>query len=395
MSKTFLVGGAVRDKLLNYPYVEHDWVVVGSSPEGMLAQGFKPVGKDFPVFLHPQTNEEYALARTERKTAPGYSGFSFHTAPDITLEDDLKRRDLTINAIAEDSDGQLIDPYGGQRDIKERYLRHVSEAFSEDPVRILRVARFAARYHHMGFRVAPETQTLMCEMVASGEVNHLVAERVWKEFEKALGEPSPHVFITVLKECGALAVLLPELDEVFGRPQSSHHNHGDYRLAALQQACTLTQQRHVRFASLMNNTSEPSETAENKLSEACRRLATPKLYRELALAVCRDQRLIAQLPGLTGAQLLSALQRLDAFRRPEKMQDFLICCEAEQQLTAAGSPMHQPKLTANLQQALELCLSVTAQDLVAEGLSGKAIGDSLQQRRLEQLDQFINQLQTP
>jgi len=177
MSKTFLVGGAVRDKLLNYPYTEHDWVVVGSSPEVMLTQGFKPVGKDFPVFLHPKTNEEYALARTERKTAPGYSGFSFHTAPDITLEDDLKRRDLTINAIAEDSDGQLVDPYGGQRDIQERYLRHVSEAFSEDPVRVLRVARFAARYHHLGFRVADETQALMRAMVACGEVNHLVAER--------------------------------------------------------------------------------------------------------------------------------------------------------------------------------------------------------------------------
>jgi len=390
MSKTFLVGGAVRDKLLNYPYTEHDWVVVGSSPEVMLTQGFKPVGKDFPVFLHPKTNEEYALARTERKTAPGYSGFSFHTAPDITLEDDLKRRDLTINAIAEDSDGQLVDPYGGQRDIQERYLRHVSEAFSEDPVRVLRVARFAARYHHLGFRVADETQALMRAMVACGEVNHLVAERVWKEFEKALGEPSPSVFIKVLRDCGALAVLLPELDHLFDLPQPQHHNHGEYRLAALQITCELTQQRHIRFASLMNNTSEPSARVEQALSEACRRLATPKAYRDLALAVCRDQRLAAQTCRLDGAQLLSVLQRLDALRRPEKMQDFLVCCEAEQQLNSEGStqPDQHPTITEHLQQALKLCLAVTAQDLVAEGLSGKAIGETLQQRRLEQLNQL-------
>jgi len=388
MSKTFLVGGAVRDKLLKYPYTEHDWVVVGSSPETMLAQGFKPVGKDFPVFLHPKTNEEYALARTERKTAPGYSGFSFHTAPDITLEDDLKRRDLTINAIAEDSNGQLVDPYGGQRDIQERYLRHVSEAFSEDPVRVLRVARFAARYHHLGFRVATETQALMREMVASGEVNHLVAERVWKEFEKALGESSPGVFIEVLRDCGALAILLPELENLFEQPQTQHQNHGNYRLAALQKTSKLTQQRHIRFASLMNNTSEPSPGAEEKLSEACRRLATPKAYRDLALAVCRDQQLATQFPNLSGAQLLALLQRLDALRRPEKMQDFLICCEAEQQLCSHGVVRSRQglTLTEHLQHALKLCLAVTAQDLVAEGLSGKAIGEALQQRRLEQLN---------
>jgi len=392
MSKTFLVGGAVRDKLLNYPYVERDWVVVGSSPEEMLAQGFKPVGKDFPVFLHPQTSEEYALARTERKTAPGYSGFSFHTAPDITLEDDLKRRDLTINAIAEDSDGQLIDPYGGQGDIKDRYLRHVSEAFSEDPVRILRVARFAARYHHLGFRVAQQTQALMRHMVENGEADHLVPERVWKEFEKALTEQSPGVFIEVLRACGALAILLPELDQLFSKALTEQTTHGDLRLSVLATASHTSNSAPIRFASLMNNTCDTAEVAEAQLKQACARLATPKAYRDLALAVCRNQRQAEQLFQLSGGDLLGLLQRLDALRRPEKMHDFLNCCAAEHPIVNAAGPsaLTPPEFpqAERLQQALDLCLAVTAQDLVAEGLSGKAIGDAMQQRRTEQLIQL-------
>ena len=210
--RVYLVGGAVRDKLLGLPVTERDWVVVGASPEEMLRRGFKAVGKDFPVFLHPRTKEEYALARTERKTGPGYRGFAFHAAPDVTLEQDLARRDLTINAIAETTDGELVDPFGGKRDLEQRLLRHVSPAFAEDPVRILRLARFAARYHRLGFKVAPETMALCQRMVAAGEVDALVPERVWQELAKALMEPSPEVFITVLRECGALARLMPEVD---------------------------------------------------------------------------------------------------------------------------------------------------------------------------------------
>ncbi|HIN68977.1 MAG TPA: multifunctional CCA tRNA nucleotidyl transferase/2'3'-cyclic phosphodiesterase/2'nucleotidase/phosphatase, partial [Methylococcales bacterium] len=211
--ETYLVGGAVRDKLLNYPFTEKDWVVIGESPESMIAQKFIPVGKDFPVFLHPKTREEYALARTERKTAPGYTGFNFHTTPDVTLEQDLIRRDLTINAIALSASGQLIDPYGGQRDLERRILRHVSPAFNEDPVRILRISRFAARYAHLGFQIADETHLLMQQMVQQGEISHLVPERVWTEMHKALTEDQPSCFFKTLKNCGALAVIFPEINE--------------------------------------------------------------------------------------------------------------------------------------------------------------------------------------
>jgi len=255
--KVYLVGGAVRDKRLGYDYRERDWVVVGARPEELEAQGYTPVGRDFPVFLHPRTKEEYALARTERKTGPGYTGFECHSDPGVTLEEDLERRDLTINAMAEDSEGHLIDPYGGARDLEQRLLRHVSPAFAEDPVRILRVARFAARYHHLGFRVAPQTQALMRQMVASGEVDHLVPERVWKELERALGERHPAVFIRCLRDCDALGRLLPELDALFGVPQPAEHHPeidtGEHCLMALEQAGQLSQASQVRFATLLHD----------------------------------------------------------------------------------------------------------------------------------------------
>ena len=223
----YLVGGAVRDKLLKRPFHERDWVVVGATPEAMLSLGYRQVGKDFPVFLHPESHEEYALARTERKMAPGYYGFNVHATPDVTLEEDLLRRDLTINAMAEQHDGTLVDPFNGQQDIKDRVLRHVSPAFSEDPVRILRLARFAARFAHLGFTIAEETMMLMREMVESGEVDALVAERVWAELDKALGEQSPSRFFEVLRECGALARLFPEIDHLFGVPQPPKHHPED------------------------------------------------------------------------------------------------------------------------------------------------------------------------
>ena len=250
----YLVGGAVRDQLLDYPHNEKDWVVVGATPDDMIARGYQQVGKDFPVFLHPETKEEYALARTERKTAPGYKGFEVHADVDVTLEDDLMRRDLTINAIARDENGNIIDPFNGTQDVHDRILRHESPAFSEDPVRILRVARFAARYLHLGFNVADETMQLMKDMVAAGEVDALVPERIWQEMEKALGERSPSRFIEVLRDCGALARILPELDCLFGVPQPEEHHPeidtGIHTLMVLQQACRLSDDKAVSYTHL-------------------------------------------------------------------------------------------------------------------------------------------------
>ena len=258
----FLVGGAVRDQLLGLPVTEKDWVVVGASADELLAQGFKAVGKDFPVFLHPHTQEEYALARQERKTAPGYAGFSFNTHDTVRLEEDLLRRDLTINAMAQDDKGAIIDPYGGQQDLQARLLRHVSAAFSEDPVRILRIARFSARYHHLGFTIAPETLDLMRAMVAAREVDHLVPERVWKETARALHEPSPAVFFQVLRNCGALERLMPELDALFGVPQRPEYHPeidtGVHSLMALTQACLLSDNTAVRFAALIHDQAKRS-----------------------------------------------------------------------------------------------------------------------------------------
>ncbi|MGB2041862.1 MAG: multifunctional CCA addition/repair protein, partial [Porticoccaceae bacterium] len=255
--KIYLVGGAVRDKLLGYPSDENDWVVVGSSPKQMVELGYQPVGQDFPVFIKPQTGEEYALARTERKSGHGYQGFTFHTAADISLEDDLLRRDLSINAMAEDDTGQIIDPYGGQRDLQDRVLRHVSDAFTEDPLRVLRVARFAARYHHLGFTIAPETMSLMRQIASSGELAHLVAERVWKETERALCEKSPDIYIEVLRDCGALQILLPEVEQLFGIPQRADYHPevdtGVHTLMSLQQATKLSDKPEVRFSVLVHD----------------------------------------------------------------------------------------------------------------------------------------------
>ena len=268
--KIYLVGGAVRDDLLNYPVIEKDWVVVGACVNEMLELGYQQVGKDFPVFLHPVTKDEHALARTERNTAPGYKGFEVHASPDVTLEEDLIRRDLTINAIAKDEEGNLVDPYNGQADLQAKLLRHVSSAFSEDPVRILRVARFAARYAHLGFTVAEETLKLMQKMVADGEANALVAERVWQEFHKALGERNPEVFIQTLRDCNALKIILPEIDGLFGVPQPVEHHPeidtGIHTLMVLQQATLLTSETSTRFAALCHDLGK-ALTPEEKLAQ--------------------------------------------------------------------------------------------------------------------------------
>ncbi len=400
----YLVGGAVRDKLLGYPFTERDWVVVGASPEQMLEAGFRPVGKDFPVFLHPQTGEEYALARTERKTAPGYGGFVFHTDSDITLEEDLRRRDLTINAMAEEPDGTLIDPYGGRSDLQQKLLRHVSDAFSEDPVRVLRVARFAARYHHLGFRVAPETMALMRSMVAAGEVAHLVAERVWKEMERALREASPDIFFLTLRECGALAVILPELEALFGVPQPPQHHPeidcGLHALLSLTAARRLSDDSEVLLASLLHDLGKALTPAEELprhiahearslplVEQVCERLAIPKRHRELAIAVARDHTNCHRAFELKPATVLQLLQRLDVLRRPQKLQQFLLACTADARGRTGLEETPYPQ-AAYLQAACDCVAQVQPQALMAQGYEGAALGKALQEQRLQQLQEL-------
>jgi len=402
--KVYLVGGAVRDKRLGYNYRERDWVVVGARPEELEAQGYTPVGKDFPVFLHPRTKEEYALARTERKTGPGYTGFECHSDPDVTLEQDLERRDLTINAMAEDAQGRLIDPYGGARDLEQRLLRHVSPAFAEDPVRILRVARFAARYHHLGFRVAPQTQALMRQMVASGEVDHLVPERVWKELERALGERHPAVFIRCLRDCDALGRLLPELDTLFGVPQPAEHHPeidtGEHCLMALEQAAQLSQASQVRFATLLHDLGKGltpqadwprhpgHETRGLPLVKAvCQRLGAPRDYRALALLAAEYHTHCHRARELKPATLLKLLKAADAFRRPGQFEDFLLCCEADARGRTGLEQRPYPQANY-LRRALETCQNIDNRRIAEQGYTGKAFGEALDRERLARLSQL-------
>lgn len=335
------VGGAVRDRLLGLAVHEHDWVVVGATPEAMAQRGFRPVGRDFPVFLHPQTGEEYALARTERKTGPGYHGFSFHASADVSLTEDLGRRDLTINAMAQAPDGTIIDPFGGRRDLEARRLRHVSPAFREDPVRILRLARFAARLAPLGFQVAEDTLELCREMVASGEVDALVPERVWQELAKALMAPAPDAFIGTLRDCGALAVLFPEIDRLFGIPQPELHHPevdtGAHVLLVLRQAARLEGGLAARFAALVHDLGKgltpASELPRHRGHEArgvplvdamCARLRIPSECRDLARGVTRYHLQCHRVRELRPRTLLSLLEGLDLFRRPGRLDGFVL-----------------------------------------------------------------------
>lgn len=402
----FLVGGAVRDQLLELPVKERDWVVVGASPEELSNQGFKPIGKDFPVFLHPTTKEEYALARTERKTGHGYTGFQFHTAPDVTLEQDLQRRDLTINAMAVNANDQLVDPYGGERDLQTRVLRHVSKAFSEDPVRILRVARFAARFHHLGFTVASETMTLMQSMVNNGEVDHLVAERVWKEMAKALTEPSPHIFFSCLRECGALARLLPEIENLYGVPQPPKHHPeidcGVHTMMALQQAVLLTDKPQVRFATLVHDLGKATTPKDvlprhigheqrgvDLIKDLCSRLAIPNDCRDLAVMVSAYHTHCHRAQELTAKKLLETLENIDAFRRPERFADFLISCEADARGRTGFENRNYPQKTY-FQQALQICQEIGSNQVDREKFTGPKIGEQIRRLRIRSLDEFRN-----
>jgi tRNA nucleotidyltransferase (CCA-adding enzyme) len=395
----YLVGGAVRDKLLGLTPQERDWVVVGATAEEMLALGYQQVGKDFPVFLHPETHDEYALARTERKTAPGYKGFSVHADSSVTLEEDLLRRDLTINAMAESADGKIIDPYHGQLDLEAKILRHVSPAFSEDPVRILRVARFAARFSHLGFTVAPETYALMQEMVEAGEVDALVPERVWQEFEKALREKHPGRFIEVLRECGALARLFPEIDRLFGVPQPEQHHPeidtGVHTMMVLEQAARLSNDPEVRFAALLHDlgkgTTPKAEWPKHINHEArgialvkalCDRYRVPNSYRDLALMVTPYHLHYFRIGEMRPDTVLKTLQRLDAFRRPERFEQFLLACEADSR-GRTGFEDRQPEQTGMMRKTYQAAAAIGADRLIKQGLSGDDIGKELDKLRVE------------
>ncbi|MDP4789770.1 MAG: multifunctional CCA addition/repair protein [Haliea sp.] len=400
--KTYLVGGAVRDALLGYPCSERDWVVVGATPDNMLQLGYQQVGKDFPVFLHPETKDEHALARTERKQGHGYTGFAVHCDPAVTLEEDLVRRDLTINAMAQDETGAIVDPYGGQRDLQARVLRHVSEAFIEDPLRVLRTARFAARYAHLGFTVAPETLALMSDIVRQGELAHLPAERVWVEMQRALGERNPDIFITVLRGCGALRALLPEVDALFGVPQSPQHHPevdtGLHTLMVLQQSALLTPAADVRFAALLHDVGKgvtpeaewPRHVAHEHrglplVRAICARLRAPNQYRDLALQVCEFHLLCHRAQELRGKTLLKLLRGTGALRQPERFEAFLLACEADAR-GRAGSEQSAYSQSAYLREALQLILSVNARTLMAQGLDGKALGNAITAEQTRLLD---------
>jgi tRNA nucleotidyltransferase (CCA-adding enzyme) len=344
--KTYLVGGAVRDRLLGRPVIEHDYVVVGATPDDLVALGLRPVGKDFPVFLHPRTGEQYALARTERKTGPGYYGFETRFAPDVTLEEDLARRDLTINAMASDDDGNIVDPYGGRRDLEARLLRHVSPAFVEDPLRVLRVARFASRFAGLGFTVAPETVELMRGIASSGELAALVPERVWVETERALGEQQPSVYFEVLRACSALEVVFPEIAVLYGVPQPQKWHPeidtGLHTMQVLEVAAQMSGDTTVRFAALVHDVGKgltpreqwPSHIGHEEAGAAlierlCARLRAPNEHRDLAVQVARHHAKVHRVAELRPGTLLELLEQTDAFRRGERFDRMLVACEAD------------------------------------------------------------------
>jgi tRNA nucleotidyltransferase (CCA-adding enzyme) len=397
--QTFLVGGAVRDKLLGRPVVDRDFVVVGALPDEMLAAGYKPVGKDFPVFLHAGTGEEYALARTERKTGRGYHGFSFQADATVTLEQDLERRDLTINAIAEDADGNLIDPYGGVRDLEAKVLRHVSAAFVEDPVRLLRVARFAARYAPLGFTVADETMALMRQMVVDGEIDHLVAERVWAETRKALSEPMPSAFLRVLRESDALRILFPEVEALYGVPQRAEYHpeidtgvHVEMvldmaaRIApgdALVGYCALTHDlgKALTAADELPRHVMHEQRGVEPLRAMSARLKVPTEFAVLAEAVCRQHLNAHMAFELKPATVLKLLASLDALRRPERLDTFLKACEADKRGRLGNEDAGYPQADY-LRTARDAAATITAEPFVEKGLSGPAIGEAMTRARV-------------
>ena len=401
---TYLVGGAVRDALLNRAVVDNDYVVVGCSVEEMLSLGFLQVGKDFPVFLHPKSKQEYALARTEKKTGQGYSGFNCNASPSVTLEEDLLRRDLTINAMAMDENGKIVDPYNGQKDLDNRILRHVSAAFIEDPLRVLRVARFAARYHHYGFTVAPATLSLMTRLSESGELLYLSGERVWQEMERSFASDHPEVFFQVLYQCQALKSLWPELHNLWGIPNPAKWHpeicSGIHTMMVLKQAVLLSKKTTVRFASVCHDLGK-SLTKQEKLpahpgheisglpliESLCQRLRIPTAHKSLALKVCQFHLHAHKVFQLKPSTILKLYNQLDVWRKPEEFSDFLLCCQAD----FAGRLGFETRVYQQkdfLYSAFTLLSQVKAKPFVEQGLQGLAIKDAITQQRLEELTQY-------
>jgi tRNA nucleotidyltransferase (CCA-adding enzyme) len=396
--EVYLVGGAVRDRLLGLPVRERDWVVVGATPEEMIERGYRQVGRDFPVFLHPETGEEYALARSERKSGHGYHGFEFDTSPEVTLEDDLARRDLTVNAMAEAPDGEIIDPWGGRHDLEERILRHVSPAFSEDPLRVLRAARFTARFTDLGFALAGDTLGLMAELSQSGELEHLTPERVWQETANALEGPRPAVYFHILHVCGAMQVLFPELDALFGVPQPEQWHPevdtGLHTLLAVEQAARLSPSLAVRFAVLTHDLGK-GETPESEwpghrgherrsvrlIGRLCERVPVPKACRELALLVAEYHGLCHRAGELRPSTVMKLLEAADAFRRPERFEAFLLACEADARGRTGLEDRAYPQ-GDRLRKALAVAAAVSADDVASEGLDGPAIGRAIRDARI-------------
>ena len=397
--KVYLVGGAVRDKLLNLSVKDKDWLVVGATPQQMLDAGYQQVGKDFPVFLHPKSQEEYALARTERKSGQGYTGFTCYAAPDVTLEQDLLRRDLTINAIVEDEQGTLTDPYGGLDDLRNRILRHVSPAFSEDPLRVLRVARFAARFAHLNFRIAPETLTLMSEIAADGSLAYLTPERVWKETEKALGCRNPQIYFAVLRECGALKVLFPEIDALYGVPAPAKWHPeidtGIHTLMTLTMAAQLSPEIDVRFATLCHDLGKALTPPEKwpshhghgpagvKLVEQlCNRLRVPTEIRDLAKLVAEFHDLIHTFPILQPKTVIKLFDKIDAWRKPWRVEQIALTSEADARGRTGFESNDYPQ-GRQLRAAWEAAQQVTNKEVIDAGFQGPEIREELTKRRIQ------------
>ncbi|MEO6104322.1 MAG: multifunctional CCA addition/repair protein [Pseudoxanthomonas sp.] len=404
---TYLVGGAVRDRLLGLEPGDNDYVVVGSTPEEMLALGFKPVGRDFPVFLHPQTGEEYALARTERKSGRGYRGFVVDADPSVTLQEDLGRRDFTINAIAQDQDGQLVDPLDGAGDIQRRVLRHAGTAFVEDPLRVLRAARFMARFAVLGFRVAPETMALMQDMVREGELAELVPERVWQELSRALRSSTPSAFLRTLRACGALAQVLPEIDALYGVPQRAEF-HPEIDTGLHQELVSDMAMRLapgddvVGFAALTHDLGKALTPAQvlpkhighehagiAPLKALCERLKVPAAHRELAIMACREHLNVHRLYELRDATVFELLARCDAFRKPERIAHLALVCEADKRGRLGSAETDYPQ-ASELLRLHAAALAVNARDIGNETLSGPAIGEALRKARMSAISEARN-----
>ncbi|MDF2153276.1 multifunctional CCA addition/repair protein [Vibrio sp. CAU 1672] len=404
--QVYLVGGAVRDQLLGIDNYDKDWVVVGTTPNNMLAQGFTAVGKDFPVFLHPQSKEEYALARTERKSGQGYTGFDCFFDPGVTLEEDLRRRDLTINAMAIDDAGILHDPYAGQQDLADKVLRHVSEAFIEDPLRVLRVARFAAKLTPLGFSIADETMQLMRDMVQSGELSTLTPERVWQEWHKSLSTPRPDVFLATLRDCNALAVILPELDALFGVPQPEKWHPeidtGVHTLLVARQAAQLSASLLVRFAAQVHDLGKgvtpPSEWPSHKrhchtglalIKQLCQRVRVPNEFRDLALMVCEQHSNIHRAAELRPQTIIKIFNKFDVWRKPQRLAEILLCCQADHAGRRGCEQQAYPQAEI-ITRAYQAAAAVEVQAIIRAGFKGAEIRDEQEKRRTEAVRVALN-----